>query len=493
LTALIFGGSAFPASASASLIPLLSISLDDGEPGVTVNPTSGLVTTEASDEAYFTVVLDTKPKGNVEIDLASSDTSEGTVSIGLIKFTASDWDQPQTVTVTGEDDSLDDGDKSYTILITIESSSDDDYEVLDPDDASVTNQDDDGASLLLSPNAGLMTAEGGGQDAFSVALGTQPSGNVVIDLTSSDLTEGTVSPASLTFTTATWATPKIVTVTGVDDFTADLDMAYNLTLHVNDVQTADPNYDALADVVVPALNSDDDTPGYTVSPTTGETSEGETSVTIDILLKSRPKQPVTLDFIVDDPGEGKLSTDQIVIQPEAWVVNTPSKLVVTGVDDTDPEPDQTYHVVITPTSTDGDYDEMEPGKKEMLITLVNKDAPSIIWVLPVPTEGSYFIDSLVPVLLRVANAGTEPIERVTFYYWDPENQVYVPIGEDFTAPYQAYLVNIDDLPLLEYTQVFARAYSADPPGPELPTFSNQKRILIYRRDELFRNFMPFVQ
>ena len=54
-----------------------------------------------------------------------------------------------------------------------------------------------------------------------MVLNAQPTANVTIGLSSSDTTEGTVSPASLTFTTANWNTAQTVTVTGVDDAIAD--------------------------------------------------------------------------------------------------------------------------------------------------------------------------------------------------------------------------------------------------------------------------------
>ena len=54
-------------------------------------------------------------------------------------------------------------------------------------------------------------------------LNTQPTADVTIALSSSDTTEGTVLPASLTFTTANWNVAQTVTVTGVDDALDDGD------------------------------------------------------------------------------------------------------------------------------------------------------------------------------------------------------------------------------------------------------------------------------
>src|SRR5262249_8529555 len=53
---------------------------DDDAAGITVSPTSGLVTTEAGGTATFTVVLNSQPTANVTIGLSSNDATEGTIS-----------------------------------------------------------------------------------------------------------------------------------------------------------------------------------------------------------------------------------------------------------------------------------------------------------------------------------------------------------------------------------------------------------------------------
>ena len=73
----------------------------------------------------------------------------------------------------------------------------------------------------MTPTAGLMTTEAGGTATFTVVLNTQPTADVTIALSSSDTTEGTVSPASLIFTTANWNVAQTVTVTGVNDAVVD--------------------------------------------------------------------------------------------------------------------------------------------------------------------------------------------------------------------------------------------------------------------------------
>ena len=75
-----------------------------------MTPTSGLTTTEAGGTATFTVVLNTQPTADVTIALSSSDTTEGTVAPASLIFTTANWNVAQTVTVTGVDDAVDDGD-----------------------------------------------------------------------------------------------------------------------------------------------------------------------------------------------------------------------------------------------------------------------------------------------------------------------------------------------------------------------------------------------
>jgi hypothetical protein len=113
--------------------------------GITVNPTSGLVTTEAGGTATFTIVLDIIPTANVTIGLTSSDTTEGTVSADNVTFTTLNWDTPQTITITGVNDAAVDGNIVYNIVTAAATSTDVNYNGLDASDVSVTNNDNDTA------------------------------------------------------------------------------------------------------------------------------------------------------------------------------------------------------------------------------------------------------------------------------------------------------------------------------------------------------------
>lgn len=82
---------------------------------VSATPASGLVTTELGGTAQFQVELSCPPDFQVTLPVASSDVTEGVVRVASLVFTAANQTQPQTVTVTGQDDSLVDGNIPYTV------------------------------------------------------------------------------------------------------------------------------------------------------------------------------------------------------------------------------------------------------------------------------------------------------------------------------------------------------------------------------------------
>jgi hypothetical protein len=114
---------------------------DDDTAGIVVTPTEGLFTTEGGGTATFTVVLAARPTGDVTIALESSDDGEGLPEPASLTFTTDDWNTPQTVTVTGQDDDLRDGDVAYTIRLQPAQSGDPAFAGIDPADVAVVNRD----------------------------------------------------------------------------------------------------------------------------------------------------------------------------------------------------------------------------------------------------------------------------------------------------------------------------------------------------------------
>ncbi|MCP4702732.1 MAG: PKD domain-containing protein, partial [Gammaproteobacteria bacterium] len=242
---------------------------DNDVPGFAISPVSGLITTESGGKATFTVALDTRPSAGITLPLSSSEPGKGTVSPASLTFTADNWNVAQTVTVTGIDDSppAADGDIAYTVVTAAAISEDDDYNELNPDDVLVTNEDNDGGALgfAISPVSGLITTESGGKASFTVTLDTRPSASVTLPLSSSKPGEGTVSPASLTFTAGNWNIAQTVTVTGVNDNMDDGDMVY--TIVTGNPNSDDSNYNrAVNPADVSVTNLQPPIANFTVTP-----------------------------------------------------------------------------------------------------------------------------------------------------------------------------------------------------------------------------------
>ena len=99
----------------------------------------------------------------------------------------------QTVTVTGVDDAVDDGDIGYNIVTAAAVSADGNYSGVNASDVAVTNSDDDAAGITVTPTSGLVTTEAGaGTATFTVVLNSEPTADVTIGLSSDDTSEGTV-------------------------------------------------------------------------------------------------------------------------------------------------------------------------------------------------------------------------------------------------------------------------------------------------------------
>ena len=125
---------------------------------MTVEVNNSLATTEAGAAAIFTVVLDSQPSANVTIAVFSSDTGEGVVSVSSLMFGTDDWDVPQTVTVTGVDDVVADGNVAYNITTGVVNSSDTNFDGVSVADVTgVTNMDGKNPVMIKSFSSSLET------------------------------------------------------------------------------------------------------------------------------------------------------------------------------------------------------------------------------------------------------------------------------------------------------------------------------------------------
>ena len=214
---------------------------DDDTRGITVSKATltldeedNTATTDADEhEDTYTVVLDSEPSGGtVAIGVASGDTNIAGVAPETLTFTASNWDEAQTVTVASVLDGIDNPNDRRTATIThTVTATGTDYNNATASDVTVTVNDDDGAPTL-SINSPSVTEVDGTATAtltFTVRL-TPASGNTVtVDYADTDTgtaTSGGTDYATLASGTLTFAageTSKTVEVTVSGDDIDELD------------------------------------------------------------------------------------------------------------------------------------------------------------------------------------------------------------------------------------------------------------------------------
>ncbi|HEY3255082.1 MAG TPA: hypothetical protein VGJ91_14075, partial [Polyangiaceae bacterium] len=232
---------------------------------------------------------------------------------------------------------------------------------------TLVNQDDDVALVNNDAAANLQTTEAPGKAVmFNVWLNSQPTGNVNVNVTSSNIKEGTVSPASLAFTSSNWSAKQQVTVTGVDDSVADANQTYTVSLKPAS-SSADGKYAALAATNLTLVNVNDDKFGITVTPTTCATMPGTTAM-FSVVLTSQPLGPVSIGISSDNATEGTVPPSTVLsFTATTWNVAQP--VTVTGVDDGTMGGMASYKIVTAPavSAMDSNYN----GLNAADVTCVN--------------------------------------------------------------------------------------------------------------------------
>jgi len=455
-------------TATGSALPIAAVDLqvtndDDDHAGAIVTPVTGLLTSETGTHATFTVRLTAKPMYDVTIPIASSNIAEGVVDRASVTFTPSNWDLAQTVTVTGVDDQIADGAQPYTIELAPATSDDPAFAGMDADDVQVTNVDDDLQAIVVTPTSGLVTTEGGGSDHFAVVLATQPTANVTIAVSSSAPGEAQANVGSVVFTPASWATPQIVTVTGIDDLIVDGDR--NWTIVLAPAVTTDPRYSGLDPDDVTGTNLDDDTPGIDANPVSGlVTSERGTTDHFRVVLHSQPVANVTVHVTSSDTTEGTVYPASIVFTPADW--NVAQTITVRGVDDNLVDGDIAYHVDLISTSADPVYNNFTGDS--VSVTNLDNDRAGFVINPPGNLVVSEFGDSETFTIALIKRPTGNV--RVTLASSDLSEGFVAPAVVTFTqgnwnVPHTVTVTGVDDL-LTDGNQPFlivtGAATSSDP-------------------------------
>ena len=130
-------------------VPTTAFTIGGASAGITLGAVSGN-TSEDGTTATFTAVLDTAPTSNVVLDVSSDYPGEVSFDLSQLTFTDQNWDTPQTITITGLDDSDVDGDIDVTITVAVDDTGSDAAYAGISETTTVTNEDNELPPLIIN-------------------------------------------------------------------------------------------------------------------------------------------------------------------------------------------------------------------------------------------------------------------------------------------------------------------------------------------------------
>ena len=340
---------------------------DDETPAIVLSAPSLLVPEEGS--ATYSVQLSTPPTASaVTVAIAGAAdglTADASAAPGIqtaMTFTPSNWNSPQTVTVSAADDQ-DGASESATLTHTASTASPSEYTGLIA--TLVASSDDNDAPSLAAAPAQLSISENGSAGSYSIRLTTQPSGEVTVTVIGAlgsltpDADDGaTGDQGSVRFTATNWNTARTVTVRAANDDNA-LDETYRLT---HSASGADYGGVAMAGPVAVTVDDDDlgalllDADPSTAALDPGPlllselSSDAANARRYTARLSAAPTGGVTV--AVSSAAAAKVTVDasSLTFTTANW--STAQTLTATAQDDADAQDES---VTITHTASGGGY------------------------------------------------------------------------------------------------------------------------------------------
>ena len=265
--------------------------------------------------------------------------------------------------------------------------------------------DDDDVGVTVAPAA--ITVVGGRSNDYSLALDTEPWGDVTVTIDGAAGPDLLLNNRSLTFTPSNWNVAQTVRVTAVQGAAASTE---TLTHTVS--SAGDPYYDGetVEDVIVTVIEAPEGSllqVGATVPDQDLTVAEGESDA-YSIVLSSQPSGDVTVD--IGGATGTDLSLDQTTLTFTGQDWDVPQEVTVTAGQDADVI-DDTITLTHTVTSVnDANYQGLNAGN--VAVTVTDDDLPSVAVSFE---QGTYTVAEGDEVSVRVILSA------------DPERPVEIPL------------------------------------------------------------------
>ena len=178
---------------------------DDDVAAIVLSETDLTVTEGDAAGSSYTVKLATRPSGSVSVAITGQASTDLSLDNTTLPFTVDNWDVAQTVTVkAGQDD-----DAANDTATLTHTASGGDYALVS-NTLPVTVTDNDEAEVTIEPTA--LSVVAGRSNEYTLALPTEPTGEVTVTVSGHASTDVTLDKTTLTFTVDNWNTAQTVTV-----------------------------------------------------------------------------------------------------------------------------------------------------------------------------------------------------------------------------------------------------------------------------------------
>ncbi len=433
---------------------------DDDIPAIVIAPPRVAVTEGDLQGSTFGVRLRSLPQGDVTVSVGADQTTRIKLQPSPLTFSSDYWDVEQYVTVTAGHDT-----NTATEEIPVEyGASGGSYDAA-RGILTVSVVDDDATGVNILPLS--LTIPEGEDGSYSVVLGSQPSGEVVVAVSPPGGNQDiSVMPPSLTFTVDDWDTEKMVTVSaGHDDDHLDeeeVDITHSVT--------GAEEYDSIVVDSVGVSITDDDEPVADVSfalETITVPEGGEVDVTIN--LDGSLAQPIHLPISVS--GEGNASANDFEGVPTSVILSESQTKVTFTVSITDDEraeaseslilsfdnlPEQVQvpasgHATVTIQINDNDTAAVTVAPTELAVqeemtaqySVVLQSEPSgdVLFTIEVPAEAKFRVD--------------RPSLKFTPANWSVEQKVTVSANPDRDGEHESALTITHTVSGADYDSIVA--------------------------------------
>lgn len=355
--------------------PLMGVSDASGD--------SGAVLVHEGETVQVGYKLNKRPTAAVTFTVTLNDASgQATMTTTTLTFTPENWHKKQYVEIVLPKDDVTDENQNASITFSPAVSNDPAYSGYVRPSQPVTLIDIDSDGVVVTPTQ-LETSEANttATKTFKVVLSSKPAADVTMTVTSNDTSEGTIDKNSLTFTSANWNTPQVITVTPKDDNLLDGDVSYEIVL--SNTTSTDPDYNGLVVSNVQVTNIDNEVPAISVTPVVLEMDEGQTKTFTVTLNGGKPASNVVIALTNPHPTRAKLQNSsnaditELTFTPVDFGSGTSaSKTVKVVAIDNHTAHDDDVTGMVELKLTSNNYGNIDPD--DVKITIRDNDTPGFI-------------------------------------------------------------------------------------------------------------------